>query len=241
MTDEKRDIEQYFADTIMGRPYGFSVGERHFALYPVTLGKMFLLQRQTAMLGIVEENIQRDVSLEALRLAKEKRRECLTIICYHTCSSPDEIFDNALVTDRIGMFDRELSEEDIAALMIIVLTADKTNMFMSHYGIEKEQERMGIVMRTKSKDDKNNLVFGGKTIYGTTIDAACERYGWTKEYVVWGIDYASLKLMLSDKVNSVYCTDEELKKIPAPVKSKDQSVIKAEKGNMNKILNMDWR
>ena len=41
--------------------------------------------------------------------------------------------------------------------------------------------------------------FGGKTIWGTLIDAACERYGWTFDYVVWGISYNNLTLMLKDK------------------------------------------
>ena len=96
-------------------------------------------------------------------------------------------------------------------------------------------------MRIKARNDKNNLTFGGKTVYGSLIDAACERYGWTKDYVVWGIDYTSLRLMLADKVNSVYCSEDEMKKLPASVRNTNEEVIKPTKENMERIMSMDWR
>lgn len=43
--------------------------------------------------------------------------------------------------------------------------------------------------RELSKKVQNQYVFGGKSIWGALIDAACERYGWTFDYVVWGISY----------------------------------------------------
>lgn len=235
------ETEQYLCDAILGRPYGFSIGERHFAIYPVTLGKMFLLQRQIEALEINQQNLQQDMSLEALRLAKEKKDACLTIVCYNTFKTPEEIFDNALLTERKALFERELSIEDLSTLMIIVLTADKTSTLLHHLGIEKEQERLSTVMRVKAKSDKNSLSFGGKSVFGSLIDAACERYGWTKEYVVWGIDYASLRLMLADKVNSVYCSDEEMKKLPASVRNSNDETIRPVKENMERIMAMDWK
>ena len=63
-----------------------------------------------------------------------------------------------------------------------------------------------------AKDNKNTLVFGGQSIYGSLIDTACERYGWTFDYVVWEISYTNLKLMLADSSKQIYLTDDELKK-----------------------------
>lgn len=242
MNDENKDIEQYFADTIIGRPYGFSVGEQHFFLYPVTLGKMYVLQRHIESLGINQNNIQRDVSIEALRLAKEKKDECLTIICYHTCQTPQELFDNALIVERTNLFKDELSDDDVAALMIMILSIDKTNHFIKYLGIDKEQDRMSAIMRIKEKSNKNNITFGGKSVYGTLIDAACERYGWTKEYVVWGIDYTSLRLMLADKVNSMYFSDDDMKKIPRHLLVNSSAIIKADDlKNKELIRRMNWK
>ncbi len=239
--ENKKEIDQFFADTIIDRPYCFSVNSTYFYLYPVTLGKMILLQRQIENLDVNIENMKLGVPLEALRLAQEKRDICLTFVTYHTCKTKEEVFDVQFVESRKAFFDKELSEDDLASLMIILLTSDKTNVFIKHFGIDKENDRLNTVMRIKKKNDKNNLVFGGKTQYGTLIDSACERYGWTKEYVVWGIDYTSLRLMLADKVNSVYCTDDELNKLPASVKNADEEIIKPTKENMELIMSMDWR
>lgn len=236
-----KDIEQFIADAVMARPYSFSVGEEHFNLYPVTLGKMFLLQRQTENLGIDEKALQYDIALEALRLVKSKKDECLTIICYHTCKDKNEVFDNVLISKRKEVFKENLSDEDIAALMITVLTSDKTSLFTKHLGIDVENDRLNAVMKIKKQNDKNNIGFGGLSVFGSIIDVACERYGWTKDYVVWGIDYTSLRLMLADKVNSVYCSDEELTQIPANIRKKNDDSIKPTKENMETILSMNWK
>lgn len=239
--ERNREIEQYLADTIIGRPHGFTVGRKHFALYPVTLGKMYLLQGHIEALEINTENLQKDVSLEALRLAREKTDECLTIICYHTCKTQDEIFNYTTVNRRKCLFRKELDEKDIATLMIIVLTADRTNLFTHYLGIDKEQDNLSAVMRIKARNDKSNITFGGKSVFGSLIDVACERYGWTKEYVVWGIDYTSLRLMLADKINSVYCTEDEMRNIPAQIRNQNDETIKPTKENMAAIMSMDWR
>jgi len=242
MEEDKKDIEQYVAYTLMGRPYGFSVGDRHFALHPVTLGKMYLLQPCIDSLGIDPQNVQRNLPMEALRLAGEKKDACLTIICYHTCKTKDEVEDTAMLAERKALFERELSEEDIAALMIILLSSDRTAVIMKHFGIDKEQDRLAEVLRIKARDDKNNLTFGGKSVFGSLIDTACERYGWTKDYVVWGIDYTSLRLMLADKVNSIYCTDEEMKRIPARFRYNSDAILNADgRQAMELIRQMSWR
>ncbi len=219
MKEKEKDLELYIADALMRRPYGFVVNGQRMFLYPVTLGKMYLLQRYIEQLDINMENLQRDVSLEALRLVNAKKDICLSIISFHTFDTQWELFDMSIILERKALLDKELSVEDIAALMIIILTSERTSLFKHHLGIDKEQERMNTVMSVKTKGDKNNFSFGGKSVFGVLLDTACERYGWTKEYVVWGIDYASLQLMLADKVTSIYCTDEELKKLPKWVRN----------------------
>lgn len=76
--------------------------------------------------------------------------------------------------------------------------------------MDEEAKRMAKV--NAAKKSNNQFIFGGKTIWGSLIDAACERYGWTFDYVVWGISYNNLTLMLKDKVTSIYLSDEEMKK-----------------------------
>ncbi len=212
MKEDEKEIEQYFADAIMERPYGFSVDDRHFFLYPVTFGKMYLLQRYMEQLAIDAQSLQADVSMEALRLAKGKRSECLDIICCHTCNTKEELFDTATLSEKKAVLDNGLSDEDIAALMIIVLTSDKTDLFIRHYGIDKEHEDMRKVMVVKEQSDKNNYTFGGLTLYGSFIHPLLE-LGLTWDEIVWKRSYTNLRMLLADKVNTIYVTDEERKKI----------------------------
>lgn len=238
---DRKEIEQYFDDAVMARPYSFSIGGQCFYLYPVSLGKMLFLQRKLESLSVNMNNVLGSVSMEALRLVTEKRKECVSFICAHTCKDKEELFDVDFFSEREAFLGDNLSDDAVASLMMTLLTTDKTALFLQHYGIDKEQQRMSAVIAAKNKNKNNDLVFGGKTVYGTLIDAACERYGWTKDYVVWGIDYASLRLMLADKVTSMYLSDDDLKKVPTSLRHAASNAIKATKETMDEIKRMDWK
>lgn len=92
----------------------------------------------------------------------------------------------------------------------------------------------------KAKESNNTYTFGGKSIYGTLIDAACERYKWTFDYVVWEISYTNLQLLLKDKVNSLYLTDEEMKNVHI---NNTSGIIDGNnmESVMEAIQEMDWK
>ena len=48
---------------------------------------------------------------------------------------------------------------------------------------------------------------GGRSPWGSFLDAACERYKWTFDYVMWEISYVNLMMMLNDAVSIDYDTD----------------------------------
>lgn len=236
--DKEKQLELDIADTIIDRPKGFSVGRRHFYLYPVTLGKVYLQKRIIENLEINKELIQTNPYAEALRLIETKREDCCLLIAYHTLQTKDDVLSNRKVTIRKNIFMREMDNEDIATLMLACLMYDKTLLFIQYFGIDKEQERMSEVI--KAKDNKNSFSFGGKSIYGTIIDAACERYKWTYDYVVWGISYTNLQMLLKDYVKSVYLTDDEMKSAhlnntSAMIDGNDKDAV------MNTIKNMNWK
>ena len=209
--DKDKQLELDIADAIIDRPKGFSVGSRHFYLYPVTLGKMYLQQRIIDNLDVNFKLLKISPYAEVLRLVKTKKEDCCLLLTYYTLRGKEEILCNETVAERKGIFLKEMKNEDIATLMLACLTCDKTFAFMKHFGIDKEQERMSEVI--EAKDNKNSFSFGGKSVYGTIIDAACERYKWTYDYVVWGISYTNLQLLLKDSVKSIYLTDEEMKNV----------------------------
>lgn len=237
--DKKRETEQYLADVIMERPYGFYVGDRHYCLWPVTLGKMYILQRHIDLLGIDREGLAKDISIEALRLAKEKRKECIDIIYVHTCRTKDEVFDSRQMADTTAFFQGEMTDEDIAALMITVLSSDKTEMFIKHLGIDREQKRLDAVMRAKQQSGRNSITIGGKSIYGSFIHPLLE-VGMTWDDILWNRSYTNLRLLLYDKVNSIYVSDDERNAIPAWAMC--DGVIKADDPNNREIIkSMSWK
>lgn len=236
--DKEKQLELDIADTIIDRPKGFSVGRRHFYLYPVTLGKVYLQKRIIENLEINKELMQTNPYAEALRLIETKREDCCLLIAYHTLQTKEDVLSNRKVTIRKNIFMREMDNEDIATLILACLMYDKTLLFIQYFGIDKEQERMSEVI--KAKDNKNSFSFGGKSIYGTIIDAACERYKWTYDYVVWGISYTNLQMLLKDYVKSVYLTDDEMKSAhlnntSAMIDGNDKDAV------MNTIKNMNWK
>lgn len=74
MVENRKIIEMNIADTIMERPYGFRVNKRHFYLYPITLGKTYLLSRLIESLDMKADIIKANPYMEALRLCQEKKR-----------------------------------------------------------------------------------------------------------------------------------------------------------------------
>ncbi len=207
--DKIKQLELDIADTIIDRPKGFSVGRRHFYLYPMTLGKMYLQQRVVDNLELNTELLRVNPYVEALRLVETKKEDCCLLLAYHTLQTKKDVLNNRIVTIRKNIFLREMENGDIATLTLACLTSDKTTNIAQHLGINKELHSMSEI--AKAKKSNNTYTFGGKSIYGALIDAACERYKWTLDYVVWGISYTNLQLLLKDRITSIYLTDEEMK------------------------------
>lgn len=248
MADKTNYIEMNIDDALIEKPHCFALeaegkGERHFYLYPVTLGKLHLLKRHTDNLDINFKNFERLPFHESLRIVKKQRDEVCRIITYHTLKKKRDIFDYDLVEERVKLINEMASEEDLATLLIVILTKDDLESFKNHLGIAKENDRMRKVAEAKKKAQKsqNDFEFGGKSIYGTLIDTACERYGWSYDYVLWGISLVNLQLLLADRVQNIYLTDEEKNKVSAGLLNGGDTINADDKANMEKILAMNWR
>lgn len=246
---EDKYIEMNIDDALIEKPYPFTIeaegkGERHFFLYPVTLGKLHLLKRHMDNLQIDFKNLQASPHLEALRVVATKREEVCKVFAYHTLKRKRDIFDQQLVNETAAFINDNSSDEELAMLLVHIITKDNVEQYKNHLGITKENERMRAVADAKKSAQKsqNDFQFGGKTIYGTLIDTACERYGWPYDYVVWGISLVNLQLLLADRIQNIYLSDEEKAHVQSSLLNDDADVINADdKGNMERILSMDWR
>ena len=209
--EDKENLELSIADTIIERPVGFTVDNRHFCIYPTTLGKTYLLARLFKSLDANNDVITTNPYLEALRLCQEKKEVVCRILSYYTFASKEDVFNSLKVDTRAKLFSDNLDNEELSTLFVLILSGDNTEEYVRYFGIDKErQERKRI---SEVKGDGSSITFGGNSAYGTLIDFACQRYGWTMDYVVWGISYANLKMLMADAITTIYLSEEERKKL----------------------------
>lgn len=200
-------------DILLERPYLFEVGGERFAIYPPSLGLLSLMQIRLSKIGINPVALQSVGAIELLRVAKNKKKECCELIAIASCRTHEDALNDRETRRRAELFAECLDYDDVATLIVGVLQFNRHKQWMDEAGIIKERNRMAKVMRYKQGG--GNIAFGGKSVFGQLIDPAMERYGWTYEYVVWGVSAAVLEILMADKVCDIFLTDEEKKKIPA--------------------------
>lgn len=212
--EHKQLLDEGIADAIMELPHVFYVNEERFFLYPLTLGKTFLIERAMRELKINKMLLKSNPTIEALRLCHEEKGKVCSLIAYHTYTKKDDLVDSELIKRRADFFTDNINEEDLAKLFLIVNMPDKYDDFEKHLGITEERKWQKKAMQAKK--DSDAMTFGGKSIYGTMIDFACDRYGWTYDYVVWGVSYLNLRLLMADVVNTIYLDKNERKRVRVP-------------------------
>lgn len=206
-----KQIEMNVSDTIIEKPIWFSIGKRKYSIYPPTLGKTQILKNLYLSLELDTRLLSLNPLAEAMRISKESPDIVCRIIAYSTFSDKDSIMNTEKVFQRADMFKDKLTAEEMATLLSIILMNDKTDEFIKYFRIDEDKELRRRISRTKG--ESNSITFGGKSIYGLLIDFACQRYGWTMEYVLWGISYVNLNMLFADAITTVYLTDDERKQL----------------------------
>lgn len=202
------------SDTLIERPVTFTYKRGRYSIYPLSLGKIQLCSRLIEALGFNQITKDKELYTLAIKTASEAKERCVRLISYVTLPGGD-CLDETKVSRRIREF-KGIKSKDLASLLLLFLTMDKTDEIMREFAIDKEARRLSDVMKVKAESkDNGSLSFGGKSIWGALVDAACERYGWTYQYVIWGISFSALRLLLADHVKTVFLSDEERKRMPA--------------------------
>jgi hypothetical protein len=109
---------------------------------------------------------------------------------------------------------QEMESDDMASLLINLLTADQTEQFIKHLGLDKERERLAKVMEIKDKNGSGtNITFNGVSVMGAFIQPLMEM-GFTDNEILFEKGYTYLRLRLADKVTSIYLTEDERQNVP---------------------------
>ena len=219
-------------ECIISRPQEFTLAGRTFAIYPESLGVSLLLVCHYKRLGLRNDG-RVAASMEALMLCKQQRNEVAEIIALSTASGKDEALDPQWMQERAKFLTKHLSDDEMAALLIVILSMPRAVALIKDIGLDREQEEKRRI--AKASGD-NSVSFGGRSLYGALIDAACERYGWTFDYVVWGISLVNLRMMLADAIASMYVSDETRKK--AHIQPRGEEFISAENTDIDTLRKM---
>lgn len=230
---DKRRIEKMMEDSIMEMPIGFEVGGVDLFLYPVTLGRAYLISRERE--GMADNLV--NVFASAPKEVKENyRRSICRIVAIQTLRTKEEIFDSKVLNERIEHLLLNADDEGLFRLYdMIIASMEDSKLFIRTSGLN--YDKRDLLRIAKMKADGGNISFGAKTAYGSFIAPACERFGWSIEYVVWGISLTNLEMILADASTSVYLTKDERKKLKI---STDRDIIDAgdpaNKERIKKIL-----
>ncbi len=213
VTREDR-LSHLLRDVVLERAVGFSLCGREYRLYPVTLAKLLAASPHAQRLGLGGWSGQTNPYVECLRLAERERELCCHVLALHCTPNTRAAFhDEESLNARRGMFEKEMCTADVASLLLHTLTADNTQQLLEYLGLDKERERMQKVMEVKKRKHDGSLSFGGLSLFGTFIGPLKEM-GYTDDEILYERGYSYLRLMLADRVTSVYLTDEELQEVP---------------------------
>lgn len=232
------NVNETLADAVIDRPREFFIGNRRFCLWSPSLGMSMMISRHLKALEIDCKVLSINHSMESLRLVSSKRDTVCYILSIMSFRRYSDFCDSSKLKERAEFFSSHLDDSELARLFLLAVSEPTAEMLIRLSGIDKEQLEQSRIARHKNKDG-HTITFGGKTIYGSMIDIACRTYGWTKEYVVWGIDLLSLKLMLADNINSVYLSDEDLSALGLR-NSGSSEVYGMTPEDIAKLKAMDW-
>lgn len=229
------NIESLIPDTLTDAPVRFEVNNKKYSIYPPTLGKTLLIDRLKRKLSINPERSKVNPMEEALQVCNESKEIVLRILAYNTLQGKENVLNEARVKERISVLSK-LEPDELATLLLTTISDTTVSDLIKYFGIDRDNENRRKIAEVKKSS--NTFAFGGHSIWGTLIDFACERYGWSFDYVMWEISYNNLLMLFNDRPDSVYLTDEERKK--AHLKQTGTIINADDPANIAKIKAMHW-
>lgn len=209
-------------DAIMELPVCCELDGESLTLYPVTLGQAYLISRHREGMA---DNFKEITSRSDTGTAPlDYRMTIARIVAIASSRSKEQIIDTKRIHERAEWLNESLDDDDLFQLYDIVMAyLGDAERFIEESGLSFDRKRLTKI--AKYKEDEGTFSFGGRTPYGSIIDRACARYGWTLDYVVWGISLTNLEMLLADEPSSVFLSKEDRKKIGI---SADREIIRAD-------------
>lgn len=235
MSQKDITLNDTLADVVLDLPREFSINGKGYHLWSPTLGMSILIERKMRLISIDKGAPDWEPTMEVLRICASEKEKVCDVLSVYTFREYDDFLCVARLEERKKEL-MALDVDELASLFLYTLSMTDATRLMHNTGLEKDIDKQREIAGIKNKEG-HSVTFGGKTLYGQLIDAACARYGWSKKYAVWGIDLVSLRMMLADSLNSVYLTDEERKSLK--VDQESDIVIGMDEAGIEKLKSMD--
>lgn len=236
MTDNEKRISENITDLLLETPKEFMVEDKQFFIYPITLGKTYLLAPLYESLEINKELAQTDPTLEMLRTVEEHTDLVCKIIAYHTFDKREDLLNVTKIEKRADFFKTACDISDLTKIIMVAMQPVNIKEMQDYLGITKEHEY--IKKCEDAKDKKSSLSFCGKSVFGSLIVPACDKLNLTPRQVIWELSYDLIKMIMSDVVVEEYLSEKERKRVHIPT---DRSRINADsKEGMEAIKHMKW-
>ncbi|MGM9810958.1 MAG: hypothetical protein ACI30J_08865 [Paludibacteraceae bacterium] len=207
LDDVHRDMIEDTANALLEMPTYYQVGGHDYFLYPPSIGTQMLITNTLKAYKV--DDISNKTNIFAVfRQIRENKAIIARILAICSFQNRKDALSKPLLDERT----KELSEIDIQDGIALVLRAinynEDYNDFLKYYGIDKELAERKRIYSLK-EENSSGITFGGLSLWGSFIDAVCSRYGWTMDYVLWGISAVNINMLLSDSITSVYLTEDE--------------------------------
>lgn len=209
---EQSNIEQIAIDALLEKPITFKLDGRFFYVYQPSIGISMLSKQILERLQLNKNLTAVNPTFAILNAVREQKNDILRLIAIHTFADRRVAMKEEAVVKRIKELGSMGIDNMTAVLMGVFEWQSWQEKIEKEYHIDIERQKREEVSRAK-EDDKSSITFGGLSMWGSMIDFACERYGWSVEYVVWGVSALNLSLMMADSINSVYLTDKERRRV----------------------------
>lgn len=206
----KEDIEKLLIDSLIERPICFELDGHFFYLYQPSLGISLMSANYLKELQPDPEILQYDEEMEMLRLIHTHKENMIRVIAMHSFRRRSDALNEDMMRERQIQF----AKLELPALVVLTRAILEWNAahdkLIKHFNLDKEQQQRLKIAELKNKD-RSSINFGGRSLYGSMIDYAAERYGWQVGYIMWGVSITNLHMLMSDASTSVFLTKEERK------------------------------
>lgn len=196
------NTDKLLLDTLLDRPLHILIQGQAYALRPPTLGAILLAEEALHRGGVWDITQGLETEQRVALLIERSPRSAAEYLAYHLLPrgvAQDEVAAGGLATK----LEDALGASELAALLLLALERDPLPRLIQDLGIAEDVAQRQRAQRQRGELD-GWLTTGGRSIYGAIIDPLAERYGWQLDYILWGVSYANLRLLLADQITSTY-------------------------------------